>query len=158
VPRASAAPSELFGEYRETFFAEHHGSLQNNATVLDDFVERLKQLQASKPVRGKFDEGVKEKRAAISLRLDDLYLLGEPVHVEVALAERAGGGPVAVKLVPENAAGATVMAEFHAAETGTSRELGELPPGRYRITVTSKEGGPGAATPVHDVFEVAGKE
>jgi pimeloyl-ACP methyl ester carboxylesterase len=153
VPRASATPFELFNNYRETFFVERHGSLQNNAQVLDDLVERLKQLQASKPVRGTFEQRVEAKPPAISLRVDDLYLLGEPVRVEVALAERAGGGPVVVKVVPDAVTGAPKTAEFCASDLGTARELGELPPGRYRITVTSKE-----ATPVHDVFEVAGKE
>jgi pimeloyl-ACP methyl ester carboxylesterase len=158
VPRASATPPELFGEYRETFFVERHGSLQNNAQVLDDFVERLRQMQASKPVRGTFEERVETKRAAISLRVDDLYLPGEPIRVEVALAERAGGGPVAVTIVPAARAGQTLTDEFHASEVGTARNLGELPPGRYRIRVAPKEGGVGAATPVRDVFEIAGTE
>jgi hypothetical protein len=35
VPRVSAAPVEIFGEYRESFFVEQHGSLQNNDQLLD---------------------------------------------------------------------------------------------------------------------------
>ena len=158
VPRASASPFELFGEYRDTFFAEKHGSLQNNAYVLDDFVERLKQMQARRPVRGTFAQRVETKRAAISLRLDDLFLPREPIRVEVALTERAGGGVVVVKISSDPAAGAPVTAKFHANDSYTAHELGELPPGRYRMTVESEEGGPSAATPVHDVFEVAGEQ
>jgi pimeloyl-ACP methyl ester carboxylesterase len=158
VPRSSATPFELFQEYRETFFVERHGSLQNNTQVLDDLVERLKQMQASAPVRGTFAQRDATKRAAISLRLDDLYLFGEPIRIEVALAERPGGGPVVVKVVSDAAAGKSITDEFNASDVGTARDLGELSPGRYRITVASKEGGPSAAPPVHDVFEVAGKE
>src|SRR5262249_20568932 len=56
VPRVSAAPIEIFGEYRETFFVERHGSLQNNQQLLDDLFQRLRQMQAHKPVRGTFEE------------------------------------------------------------------------------------------------------
>jgi hypothetical protein len=157
VPRVSATPSELFDQYRETFFVERHGSLQNNAYVLDDVIERLKQMQARRPVRGTFAERI-EKRAVISLQVDDLYLPGEAVRIEVAVAERPGGGPVVVKVVPLAPRGAPVTVEFHASDAGTARDIAELPPGQYRIRVASKEGGPHAATPVHDVFEVAGRE
>ncbi|MGH8594404.1 MAG: lipase/acyltransferase domain-containing protein [Gammaproteobacteria bacterium] len=61
VPRVSAAPIEIFEDYRESFFVERHGSLQNNAQLLDDLCERLRQMQARKPVRGTFAKRSKQK-------------------------------------------------------------------------------------------------
>ncbi|PWT96406.1 MAG: lecithin--cholesterol acyltransferase, partial [Blastocatellia bacterium] len=47
VPRLSATPIELSEEYRETYFAEHHASLQNNDSVLADLSNRLRQMQTN---------------------------------------------------------------------------------------------------------------
>ena len=90
VPRVSAAPIEIFGEYRELFFVEQHGSLQNNPQLLDDLVERLTQMQANKPVRGTFEMRSMLKPAAIALRVEDLYLYDEPIRIEAALRDRDG--------------------------------------------------------------------
>ena len=47
--------------------------------------------------------------------------------------------------------------EFAANEQASMVEIGALEPGRYSISVQAKEGYL-VATPVHDIFEVAGKD
>ena len=44
VPRYSAVPPELSGEFRETFVPEKHGSLQACKIVLNDLLGRLEQM------------------------------------------------------------------------------------------------------------------
>src|SRR5262249_50240359 len=87
VPRISATPIELSDDYRETFFAERHGSLQYNSYCLDDLRERIKQTQAIglREIRGSWDSDHIEKRGAISLDLDPLYLPDEPVRLRARL-------------------------------------------------------------------------
>lgn len=150
VPRVSAAPIEIFGDYRESFFVERHGSLQNNTQLLDDLFERLRQMQARKPVRGTFDERSKQKPAAIGLRVDDLYLHEEPVHIEAALMDRAHGGDLVATVERLTGDAWSKTIEFAAKEQALTVEIGALEPGRYRITVEAKEGYL-VATPVHDV-------
>jgi len=157
VPRVSAAPIEIFGEYRETFFVERHGSLQNNQQLLDDLFQRLRQMQAHKPVRGTFEERSRQRPAAIGLRVDDLYLHEEPVRIEAALMDRAHGGDLIATVDRITGDAWTKKIEFTAKEEASAVEIGTLPPGRYRITVQAKEGYL-VATPVHDVFEVAGED
>jgi len=158
VPRVSAAPIEIFEEYRESFFVERHGSLQNNAQLLDDLCERLRQMQAHKPVRGTFEERSKQKPAAIGLRLDDLYVNDEPVRIEAALIDRAGGGDIIATIDRLTGEAWSKTIEFAAKkEEASTVPIGALEPGRYRITAQAKEGYL-VATPVRDVFEVAGKD
>ena len=157
VPRVSASPIELFGGYRESFFVERHGSLQNNTQLLDDLFERLRQMQAQKPIRGTFDERSKQQPAAIGLRVDDLYLHEEPVQIGAALMDRPQGGDLVATLVRLTGDAWSRKIEFAAKEQALTVEIGILKPGRYRITLHAKEGYL-VATPVHDVFEIAGKD
>jgi pimeloyl-ACP methyl ester carboxylesterase len=159
VPRVSAAPVEIFGEYRESFFIERHGSLQNNPQLLDDLVERLTQMQAHKPVRGTFEERSLRRSGAIALRVEDLYLGDEPVGIEVALKDREGGGALVVTVegVTDRTRSFSEAFEIKAAEHASQLEIGTLGSGRYRVTVRAKEGFL-VATPVRDVFEVAEKD
>ena len=104
VPRVSATPIELSDDYRETFFAERHGSLQNNGYALDDLRERLKQMQATglKEVRGSWSESEIEQRAVISLDVEPLYLPEEPIRLGARLLgglEAAGGLKARIQLV-----------------------------------------------------------
>jgi pimeloyl-ACP methyl ester carboxylesterase len=154
VPRVSAAPIEIFGEYRESFFVEQHGSLQNNPQLIDDLLERLSQMQANKPVRGTFEERSIVKPAAIALRVEDLYLSDEPIRVEVELKDRGERDELLVTIEGVTNQAAKQNFEIKSSEGGATLEIGTLEPGRYRVTVQAKDGYL-VATPVHDVFEVA---
>jgi len=155
VPRVSAVPVELFGEYRESFFVEQHGSLQRNPQLLDDLVERLTQMQANKPIRGTFESRSMLKPAAIALRVEDLYLYDEPIRIEAALIDRRDDLLVSIEGVTGHAVEQTF--EMKASDDVSTLEISSLQPGRYRIMVRAK-GGYMVATPVHDVFEVAFRE
>lgn len=159
VPRVSATPIELSDEYRETFFAERHGSLQNNSYALDDLRERLKQMQSTglKEIRGSWSGT--EERSQLSLDVDPLYLPEEPVRLRARLL---GQGPpkVGLKARIQPVSGTDPASEHDLREGGDGFELTleGLAPGVYRVKVRSTTGGPAAATPVSEVFEVAGKE
>jgi pimeloyl-ACP methyl ester carboxylesterase len=154
VPRASATPIELSDEYRETFFGERHGSLQNNAFAHGDLRERLKQMQVrgQKEIRGIWS-GI-GKRGVISLDIDPLYLSEELVR----LRARVHGGPIRGRLKARiqsvNAGGPPREYDFGESPDGPELVLEGLAPDSYRIRVQSTSGGPGAPTPVSDLFDV----
>lgn len=160
VPRVSATPIELSADYRETFFAERHGSLQNNGYALDDLRERLKQMQSTGlgEIRGTW--AFVEKRGAISLDLDPLYLSEEPVRLTARLL---GGPAVPAGLkariqVVSGGEGPANEFDFREGTDCMELVLEGLKPGSYRVRVRSTAGGPWAPIPVSDVFEVAGAE
>lgn len=155
VPRASATPIELSDEYRETFFAERHGSLQNNTFSLGDLRERLKQMQVRglREIRGIWS-GI-GKRGVISLDVDPLYLSEEPVR----LRARVRGGPTTGRLKARiqsvNAGGPPQEYDFGEGRDGPELVLEGLAPDSYRVRVQSTAGGPSAPAPVNDLFDVA---
>jgi pimeloyl-ACP methyl ester carboxylesterase len=158
VPRVSATPIELSREYRETFFAERHGSLQNNTFSLDDLRERIKQMQATGlgEILGNWSARDIEKRGVISLDLDPLYLSEEPVR----LSARLRGGPTTkgglkARIQPLGGGGPAQEYDFGEGRDGPELVLEGLAPGSYRVRVRSATGGPSAATPVSDLFDVA---
>jgi hypothetical protein len=156
VPRASATPLELSDDYVETFLAEQHGSLQNNLHALDDLIERITQSQ----LRGLREiQGVWEPRGpAIDVRVDDLYLSGEPVLVHAAPV--AWEGPLVFRLTlePGTAVEPGASVAFTTIETGDGlvAKADGLAPGRYRLTVGSRRVGKDQPIPVTALFEVAG--
>lgn len=159
VPRLSAIPIELSFEYRDTFIAERHSSLQNNLQVLNDLRDRLKQMQTPnlKAIRGPEISRTAQERAAISLNLDDLYLANEPVELSAKLinsGETLGGLKARIEAV---AGGKSVLeAEFQEQADGRwALTIDNLAPGLYRVEVRSRKSGPSAPTSVHDLFEVA---
>jgi pimeloyl-ACP methyl ester carboxylesterase len=159
VPRVSATPIELSDEYRETFFAERHGSLQNNLYVLDDLRERLKQMQSTglKEIRGSWSGT--EERAQLSLDVDPLYLPGEPVRLQARLlGQPTSTVGLKARLQPVNGTDPASEHEFREVGDGFELTLEGLAPGAYRVKIRGTTGGPAGATPVSEVFEVAGKE
>jgi hypothetical protein len=152
VPRVSATPIELSDDYRETFFAERHASLQNNESALDDVRERIRQLQSKGlgEIQGTWRPGV---RPAISLGLEDLYLPGEPVVLHASV----GGGKVpGLTARITAAAGETTEHPFVRGDSGWTLRLDGLPAGLYRVRVRSSMGGETQPTPVRDLFEISG--
>jgi pimeloyl-ACP methyl ester carboxylesterase len=158
VPRVSATPIEMSDEHREQFFAEKHGSLQNNTYALEDLRERLRQMQAPslKQIQGTWRSTEAAERPTISLGVDDLYLPDEPVQVSATLnrSDSDVGGLIARI---ERRDVRMQLADF-SLQRDANRYCGTLealPAGSYRIRIFSTQGGPKAPKPVSDVFEVA---
>jgi len=157
VPRLSATPIELSQEFRESFIAERHGSLQNNRQVLSDLGERLKQMQTSdlSTIRGARTSRAAEERPAISLDLDDLYLADEPIVLRAKLVNMsAHDGPPSVRIEPVAEERAPIEGKFRQDEDGWTFRLEELAPGPYRVEVWTRAAGRRDPTSVHDLFEV----
>jgi hypothetical protein len=80
VPKVSAIPIERSSNFDNFFIAEQHGSLQNQAQVLDNLLNVLR--------IGQFNlADVRAPRRAISLSLDDLYLADEPIALRARVTE-----------------------------------------------------------------------
>ncbi len=156
VPRLSAIPIELSNEYRDTFFAERHRSLQANDQVLNALYERIKQMQVRglSVIRGPSISPDKAEKAAISLELDDVYWADEPVAIKAQLINsREDPGRLIACLKPVGIAVTPIEGNFQELEAGWVLSL-ELAPGLYRLEVRTRQAGPLAPSPVHDIFEV----
>ena len=159
VPRLSAVPLELSDQYRETFFAERHGSLQNNAMVLDDLLERLKQTQVKlAQFRGSPVNPRVAEQPALSVHLDDLYFPDEPVRMTAKLVnvspERVEAPRAHITPASADAGGSAVEREFEPAGDAWKLEMEPLPVGLYRVEIYTSKTTADAPSPVHDIFEV----
>jgi pimeloyl-ACP methyl ester carboxylesterase len=155
VPRVSATPLEMSNEYREQFFAEKHGSLQNNSFALDDLRERLRQMQAPglEKIRGALRE---VDRLTIGIGVEDLYLPNEPVRVTATLNGRQTRATTLVAELKRRDDGARLPdSPFREGPNGFEVTFDGLAPGSYRLRVASKTRGASSPMPVSDVFEVA---
>jgi pimeloyl-ACP methyl ester carboxylesterase len=152
VPRVSATPEDREKELREIFFAERHASLQRNEHVLLDLIERLKQMQAQRwtAARG----GTSLTVRTLGFAIEELYAPEEPVELTVHAADIEPFG--ALRAVVVGAAAERRDVILVKSGTRWAANLGILPPGQYRVSVGTVKAGPGAPTPVHEVFEVAG--
>ena len=156
VPRLSAIPIELSNEYRDTFFAERHSSLQANDQVLTALYERIKQMQIRglSVIRGPSISPDQAGKAAIGLELDDVYRADEPVVIKAQLINcRADLGKLIARIEPVGMAVTPVEGNLQETEAGWVLSL-ELAPGLYRLEVRTRQAGPLAPSPVHDIFEV----
>jgi pimeloyl-ACP methyl ester carboxylesterase len=160
VPRASAIPIELSDAYYDTFVPEQHGSLQSNAAMLLQLVERLKQMQVRgmQAIRGPESRPDASVQPAIALELDDLYVQGsEPVELRAnllniphlqgelqATIQVVGGSTMALETRP-----------FRQEGQGWVLAANDLPVGSYRVTVSLAHGGVYTPPPVHGLFEIA---
>jgi hypothetical protein len=154
VPRLSAIPIELSEEYRDTFVPERHASLHNHKAVLQDIRERLIQMQTQGlgAIRG--PSLAPEERATLSVDLEDLYEPGEPVIVAANVLNGQADSVMAT-LTPLREDGQTFQRDFVEVEGGFQLDLSDAEPGGYRIAVATKEQGPAAPSPVHDLFVIA---
>lgn len=170
VPQLSAVPFDLLAEQRDTFYAERHGSLQNNRGVLGYVYERLKRMQISgwqAAIRG--GDGPAERPSSISLDVEDVYAAGRPVVLKARVLDpdkrvvdpstvRGRWGGLTAAVAPHDGAGPASAASFAEGADGWETASLHLPPGVYRVavgTVLEPEASPAA---VHDVFEVIGGE
>jgi pimeloyl-ACP methyl ester carboxylesterase len=157
VPRVSAVPIELSDDPRLIAVAERHSSLQRNGQVLDWLRESLRQLQGRglKEIRGPDLVGPLGDRATIGLGLDDVYLPDEPVAIAAILDGRGRDyGPPVGRIEPVSGGAGPLAGVFQDAGDAWVWDVEGLGPGLYRVEVQTTKGGPGAPTPVHDVFEV----
>jgi hypothetical protein len=157
VPRLSAIPIELSHEYRDTFVAERHSSLQGHLGMLNDLRERLRQMQVRGmgAIRGPEIRPEAAGQPAISLDLDDLYLADEPVELRAELVNSQTDPEGIIALVePVETAGSARRYHFVESPEGWTLRLHDLPAGLYRVEVETQRADPGVLAAVHDVFEV----
>ncbi len=153
VPRISAIPIELSGDYRETYIAERHGSLQNNQSILYDLIERLKQMQATtKEIRGS-DPAL--EKPSLSLEIDDLYLQSEPIELRAEIFKSDYSSGLEAFIEPVNLDAESKTFAFQKQDNQWTLVIDNLEPGLYRIEVRPSQLGAGSLQSVHDIFEVA---
>jgi pimeloyl-ACP methyl ester carboxylesterase len=149
VPRVSATPLEVEHEENAMFAAQRHASLQNDdpvltqlAGILSDPSLDLSVFRALPTVR-------------VSLDVDDLYEVGEPVTVK-ARPELPLGEPLLAVVEdatrpPDERPLELTRTTLRPSDGGwQSAELAPLPEGAYRVTVL----GSGPVEPVTDVVAV----
>lgn len=167
VPYASAIPHELSNVHRNSFFAESHGTIQCNDGILDFVYDQLQDLQVKglEDLRGPRYSPGRQKRAAISLSVKDLYEAGEPVVVRARILE---DGRDLTDFDKYRKHMESLLAVFELADrrlppvtvTFTQQDhewvLAQegLPPGLYRLEVRTAKSGALAPPPVHDLFQV----
>ncbi len=159
VPRLSAIPLELSDAFPDTLVGERHSSLQNNAAVLDDLRERLRQTQIRGlgQVRRSRSHGrrIGPGEPAIALDVEDVYVGDEPVALGARLIDTFAGAEVAATVEPVNADGPSLAVAFR--DTGDGdwvAVVDGLFPGLYRVAVTASTRFGANPGPVHDLFEV----
>ncbi|MFN6470488.1 MAG: lipase/acyltransferase domain-containing protein [Nostoc sp. SerVER01] len=150
VPKVSSIPVERADNFNNFFIAEQHGSLQNQAQVLDTLLDvlRLSQFDLTQ-VRG-------EPKTAISLSLDDLYLANEAIAIRARLI---GISDSAIKKLKAEIQSVdsdrpVLSFDFVEGERDWILTIDDLQPGLYRVRVQTENSGEQAPTPVHDLFEV----
>lgn len=144
VPQISAFPIELSNSLNTQYIAEKHSSLQGQAQILDDIVERLSVSQ--------FDaSSVRAPQGAISVSLDDAYLMDEPIVLRSRLLGNAALTATGVNAEITTVAGNSIAQPLVQTEEGNWELAIELPVGVYQVRVSAE-----GVSPVHDVFEVMG--
>lgn len=159
VPRVSAIPIERSQELDNFFIAEQHSSLQNQAQVLDNLLNvlRMSQFQSLETVRGNLARARNATpEAAISLSLDDLYTVDEPITLRARLLglPDSAYGNLSAEIESISGDQPVLNLNFVAQEQEWTLAIDDLPTGLYRVKVQAENLGDQAPTPVHDVFEV----
>ena len=149
VPKVSSIPLERSKELDNFFIAEQHGSLQNQAQVLDSLLNTLRLSQYNL-------SDVRAPQTAISLSLDDLYLKEEPIALRAKLIGLSDSEAGTLKAEIQSVAGdrPPLNLNFVQKEREWVLAIDDLPTGLYRVKVAAEALGDHAPTPVHDVFEV----
>ncbi|WP_422929049.1 lipase/acyltransferase domain-containing protein [Singulisphaera sp. PoT] len=165
VPRLSATPIELSEKQREVFYAERHASLQNHDDLLVHLCAKIEELQRAEGmgnIRGPESGIGSASQPAVSLGLDDLYIADEPVTLRVRVTPDADPEPPVGSIWPVNPIVKPVSGPIAAtfvrdkASDGWTAVVPNIVPGVYRVEVSAP--GSTGARPVHDVFEVVGKD
>jgi Lecithin:cholesterol acyltransferase len=158
VPYVSAIPIELSEEYRQTYIAERHGSIQNNSQVLEQVCNLIAAMQEPTGLSNYQNPGVIERSqqpAAICLDIEDVYLAGEGEIYAQVVNGSEDFGKLRARIQPVSNEGATKRADFQEKDGQWCLSLESLEEGIYRIEVrVEKIASKMAPTPVHDVFAV----
>jgi hypothetical protein len=164
VPFLSAAPHEMADSIGKTFCPENHGTLQRNAQLVSLICDQIEDVQIKRPsFRGGMLGG--RDRTALSLRVEDLYLAGEPITIGARVFD--GDAELSDESKLDDVLG-SLSATFERAEVpsdhttepmrrtaeGWRLERPPLPPGIYRVKVEAARRGPFSPLPVRDLFEV----
>jgi len=153
VPRASAVPIELSEAALESYVGERHGSLQRNEYVLEDFRERLTTMQAGGLEEFRGPSEAAGRRRTIDLQVDDLFLPHEPVVIRARMSDGGEVGGLVAEIYSTE--GNRQDIRFCDGKDGLEVAIEGLRAGLYRVRVRGEMGGPGAPTPVRELFEVA---
>jgi triacylglycerol esterase/lipase EstA (alpha/beta hydrolase family) len=157
VPYWSAIPQELSYEYRETYIAEQHGAIQSNSEVLRQVCDRIRGMQAQGlgDIRGPEVLSNITDKAAISLSVDDLYSVDEPIIIRAQLKDtQQDFGGIQAEIRSLNDKGSSQPLQLKQTGDRWIVETGNLAPGVYQVTVQTIQTPMGAPTPVRDLFEV----
>jgi len=149
VPKVSAIPIERSSNFDNFFTAEQHGSLQNQAQVLDNLLNILRM--------GQFNlADVRTPQTAICLSLDDLYLADEPIALRARVTgmSESATGTLRATIECVSSDRPTLSFDFVQHEKEWVLAIEDLPAGLYRVKVQAESLGDQTPTPVHDVFEV----
>jgi hypothetical protein len=149
VPQISAIPIELSSSFNNTFIAESHGSLQNQNQILQDLQNRLEMSQFNLAT-------VRASQSAISLALDDLYLVDEPVNLRAKVISNPGlvTGKLKAEITSVSDKHPPINLNFKEKKQEWLLTLDDLQPGLYRVTVRTENNSEEAPHPVHNLFEV----
>jgi hypothetical protein len=163
VPLASAIPQELSEEFRMPFFAEMHGSLQNNPFVLAELTQWLRQSQVKNldKLKGINDEPEPRdaNRPYISLRMDDMYPADVPIAIDAITNTNDILTNVFASVYSVNNTAVPVRQELHLDPISDSwtTTLTGLVEGCYRIKISCRsERAAQQPAAVSDVFMVSG--
>jgi pimeloyl-ACP methyl ester carboxylesterase len=145
VPRPSATPLEYEDDQGATFSAERHASLQNDDHLL---------LQLAGVLTGNTIDWSQFRGAVpmidLSLGVDDLYAVGDPVRVKARPKREVSGELLAVAVDVETGEARTRQTLEPGDDGWYEAELGPLPEGVYRVTAF----GEGPVEPVTDLVTV----
>jgi pimeloyl-ACP methyl ester carboxylesterase len=147
VPRVSATPIEI-EQPTAVYASQRHAALQNADNVLTQLHGVLTQVPDL--------AGIRDVRSGLELHLDDVYLPGEPVPVEV----RSDQPRLKLAATLTDLASGT-QRTYELADVGDGRYEATLPalePSDYRLEVAGARGSEDMVQPVADVFMCPGGE
>lgn len=153
VPLLSAIPIELSDEYRESYVADKHASLQNNVSMLSGIAERLRSMQANdlKNIRGSIANPPGAKAPALSLEVDSIYFNSEGI-ISGGISNVANEPDVLVAKLRSKSDNKVTDIKLERS-SGYKAQLPSLASGAYHVELTSP--GNVNAHPVNDVFIVS---
>jgi hypothetical protein len=148
VPRVSATPIELGNPPPSVYASQLHGSLQNVASVHTQLLGLLTEVADLDRLR--------DVRAGLALTVDELFVVDEPIPVQVDVAVPR---LTLLATVRDLATGRTATPVPMASTDGQHTvELPPLPPGDYRVEVTGAGRSARLVQPVTGLLTVTGPE
>lgn len=138
VPYLSAIPIELSNDYRDTYIAERHGTIQKHDRVLKELLNRLKTMQARNlaDIRGPEINRELLEKPAIALSLDDLYRMDEPIEMRAQVLNFSEAvDRLTAKITPVSFEGGVITRDFQLDNDEWVLTANDLVPGLYRLQV-----------------------